>query len=124
MITRRQAGNVLADCHHNARALVAKQDGNRVRPFPEDDMKIGMADPGRGNRYLDLTGPGRCELHIGDPDRQPGPAENRCPNPAARSVMRRLLVTCHIHQSSQARKQVPSCDTRDCRFCRFCAAGY
>ena len=84
MITRGQAGDTRADRRHDARALVPQHDGNRVRPLPQDNMEVGVADPGRGYGHLDLAGPRRGEFHLGDLDRLPGPAENRGPHPATR----------------------------------------
>ena len=56
MITWRQTGDVVADRRDDARALVAKHDGNRVRPLAEDDVKIGMAHPGRRAGVAPLAG--------------------------------------------------------------------
>jgi hypothetical protein len=72
-----------------------------MRPLPEDDVKIGMADPGRRNGYLDFARPRRRELDTCDLDRQPRPAEYRRCDLATRPGLPRLLVTCHIRQSSQ-----------------------
>ena len=55
-----------------------------MRPVPEDDVQIGVADPSRGDGHLHLTRPGRGEFHLGNPDRPPGSAENRGPDPATR----------------------------------------
>jgi len=89
MITWRQAGDARADRRHDARALVPEDEGNRMLPLPKDDVKIGMADPGRGNGHLDFAGPRRREFYLGDQDRLPRPAEYRRPDLAARSATHR-----------------------------------
>src|SRR5215467_475051 len=84
MITWRQGGDTRADGRHNARALVPQHNGNRVQPLPQDNVQVGVADPGSGNGYLHLASPRRGKFHVDDPDRLAGPAEDRRPDRAAR----------------------------------------
>ena len=79
---------------------MAQHDGSRVLPVPEHDVQIGVADAGRGDGHLHLAGSRLVELHLGDPDRLAGSAENRRPDLAARAARRRLLVWPHAYQSS------------------------
>src|SRR5262249_62344914 len=88
---RCQAGDPWAARRPHARALGPQRDGNRMLPLPQDDVQVGVADPGRGDGHLHLAGPRRGEFHPGDPDRLPRPAENRRPDLAAR-LPRHLLA--------------------------------
>ena len=96
MIARGQAGDARADRRHDARSFVPQHHGNRVRPLPQDDVQVGVADPGRGDGYLHLASPRRGKFHLGDPDRLAGRTEDRRPDRAAQWPR---LARSHAHHA-------------------------
>jgi hypothetical protein len=64
VVADRQPAHAGTDGGDHSRALVAEHHRERNVPFAAHDVQGGMTHTGGGDRHLDLTNPGRQQLHI------------------------------------------------------------